>query len=116
LDHRLHQLSAERGPIANHIEGLERHITTMYEELVEEFDNKNKNEHEAVRQKKRIEMLSAELSKVRLECKRSEHLVNGFRRDVGNIANSMVTGKDLETSIRLLYKKVRNVCGGCLSA
>ena len=31
---------AERGPITKHIEGLEHHIRAMYEELVEEFDDK----------------------------------------------------------------------------
>lgn len=44
LDHRLQQLWSERGPITAHIEGLERHITTMYEELVEEFDLKKDKE------------------------------------------------------------------------
>ena len=40
LDHRLQQLSAERDPITSHIERLEQHIRTMYEEFVEEFDMK----------------------------------------------------------------------------
>lgn len=40
LDHRQQQLNAEKGPITEHIVGLENHIRTMYEELVEEFEAK----------------------------------------------------------------------------
>ena len=36
----MQQLSAEREPITSHIEGLENHISIMYEELVDEFDFK----------------------------------------------------------------------------
>ena len=33
LDHRVQRLVQERGPITRHVEGLEAHITAMYDEL-----------------------------------------------------------------------------------
>eukprot|EP01032_Pedospumella_encystans_P021980 gene21980-24919_t len=54
LDHRLQQLSSERGPITMHIEGLEKHIATMYEELVEEFSLKKANSEATALQEQKI--------------------------------------------------------------
>jgi hypothetical protein len=65
LDHRLQQLSAERGPITSHIENLERHISTIYEELVEEFDLK-KNTNKIIQQKDyKMSTLTQDLHKYR---------------------------------------------------
>eukprot|EP01036_Dinobryon_divergens_P027907 gene27907-36764_t len=92
LDHRLQQLSSERGPITSHIEGLERHISTMYEELVEEFNNKK--------------MLSeSDLSKTRQEVREREAVISQFKREIGNIVSSMMVGKELEECVRNMYKK-----------
>ena len=33
MDHRVNQLMDERGPITEHIAGLETHIDAMYDEL-----------------------------------------------------------------------------------
>ena len=65
LDHRLQQLSAERGPITAHIEGLEKHISTIYEELVEEFEQKTTTQHNISQKDTKIQILTQELQKVR---------------------------------------------------
>ena len=37
LDHRVQRLVQERGPITRHVEGLEAHITAMYDELEADY-------------------------------------------------------------------------------
>lgn len=61
----MQQLSAERGPITSHIEGLEKHISTIYEELVEEFEQKNSTQHNIAQKDTKIQILTSELQKVR---------------------------------------------------
>ena len=65
LDHRLQQLSSERGPITMHIEGLEKHISTMYEELVEEFTNKKSNAEATILKDQKIAWITQDLAKMR---------------------------------------------------
>ena len=105
LDHRLQQLFAERGPITTHIEDLENHISTMYEELVGEFDNKSivMNQNEV--KDKKIAFMSQELSKLRTDRREKELYIAAFKRELNNIVSSNTQGKDLEESIRLLYRK-----------
>ena len=67
LDYRLQQLSAERGPITSHIEGLERHISTMYEELVEEFEKKKGDKIEKEKNEQRNALVLADLNHERLK-------------------------------------------------
>lgn len=105
LDFRLQQLSAERGPITSHIEGLERHIATMYEELVEEFDLKKSAVNQAEQREQKVALLSAELKQSRSDCKRLEQYISCFKRELGNVAGNMVVGKGLEEAVRVLYKK-----------
>jgi hypothetical protein len=104
-DHRLQQLSSERGPITAHIEGLERHITTMYEELVEEFDQKKDKEAVMELKDQKIALLAQELSKVRRAGKFNEQFIVSFKRELGNVVNSMIVGKDLEECVKVLYKR-----------
>eukprot|EP00605_Chrysophyceae_sp_TOSAG23-4_P001800 GSChrysophyteH1.ASY1.ANO1.1990.1 assembled CDS len=105
LDHRLQQLSAERGPIASHIEGLERHISTMYEELVEEFENKKENEIQKEKTEQRNHLVMEDLKETKKALRKSERSMNAFKRELGNIVTAMVIGKELEESVRLLYRK-----------
>ena len=105
LDHRLQQLSAERGPIGAHIVGLERHISTMYEELVEEFDYKRETATTLEQRKKKIGILTSELKMVRNDNAKKEQHISNFKRELGNIITSNAVGKDLEESVRLLYRK-----------
>jgi len=105
LDHRLQQLSAERGPISSHIEGLERHISTMYEELVEEFENKKQGEIVKEKSEQRANLVVEDLNRAHVLLRKSDRYINAFKRELGNIVSAMVMGKELEESVRLLYRK-----------
>jgi len=105
LDHRLQQLSSERGPITMHIEGLEKHIATMYEELVEEFSTKKANSEASALQEQKIMWISQDLNKMRQSVREKEQYITAFKRELNNIMSSMVVGKELEESVKLLYKK-----------
>lgn len=102
---RLQQLSSERGPITAHIEGLEKHITTMYEELIDVFDVKKATDKVVEVKDKKIALLQNELRALGHISKQHETLIHSFRRDVGNIVNSNAGGKSVEESLRTLYKK-----------
>jgi predicted RNase H-like nuclease (RuvC/YqgF family) len=65
LDHRLQQLTAERGPITKHIEGLESHIKSMYEEMVTEFERKKSLDREVENRDMKIVTMSSELARLR---------------------------------------------------
>lgn len=105
LDHRLQQLSAERGPISSHIEGLERHISTMYEEFVEDYDYKQTTAMALDQSKLKIHLLTQEVGKLKEENNKKETFLANFKREVGNIISSNATGKDLEDAVRVLYRK-----------
>ena len=105
LDNRLQQLFAERGPITSHIEDLENHISSMYEELVGEFDNKNAVMNQNEVKEKRLQFMSAEINTLRRDRKEKELYITAFKRELNNIVSSNTQGKDLEESIRLLYRK-----------
>jgi hypothetical protein len=105
LDHRLQQLSSERGPITMHIEGLEKHISTMYEELVEEFSTKKANSEASALQEQKIVWISQDLYKMRQSVREKEQYITAFKRELNNIVSSMVVGKELEESVKSLYKK-----------
>mmetsp|Transcript_15032 Transcript_15032/g.16277 ORF Transcript_15032/g.16277 Transcript_15032/m.16277 type:complete len:1892 (-) Transcript_15032:105-5780(-) len=105
LDHRLQQLSAERGPITSHIEGLEKHIATMYEELVEEFSTKKMMSENSDIKDQKIQWISQDLSKTRQSVREKEQYIAAFKRELGNLVTSMVVGKELEESVRVLYRK-----------
>ncbi len=40
LDHRVENMSSERGPVIKHVANLEAHIDDMYAEMVSEFEEK----------------------------------------------------------------------------
>jgi len=110
LDHRLKQLSMERDPIRSHIEGLEAHIGAMYEELVDEFETKNQAADVITKKDRHIHELTAEVSRLKNVTSHQEILVEGFQRELGNIATSAIAGKELEEAVRAMYK--RFVLGG----
>lgn len=105
LDNRLQQLFAERGPITTHIEDLENHISTMYEELVGEFDNKNAVISQNDVKDKKLHHASKEISKLRADKQDKEVYIAAFKRELNNIVSANMQGKDLEESLRLLYRK-----------
>ena len=102
---RLQQLSAEREPITSHIEGLENHISIMYEELVHEFEFKKSATNVLEVKDQKISLLMSEVAKLKTELGSNDQYVISFKRELGNIASSMTVGKELEESVRMLYKK-----------
>jgi WD40 repeat protein len=117
LDHRLQQLSAERGPITNHIERLERHIRTMYEELVEEFDQKKVSNETMVSYENKLARITKELTNANYEISLKERYISSFQRDLENIIASVITGKELEDAVQQVHKKyIRNAKNLDLSA
>jgi hypothetical protein len=105
LASRLQQLSSERGPITAHIEGLEKHITAMYEELIDVFDEKKSTDKVVEAKEKKIALLQHELKTLTVTTKQYETLIHSFKRDVGNIVSSNAGGKTVEEAMRTLYKK-----------
>eukprot|EP01038_Epipyxis_sp_PR26KG_P006221 gene6221-8573_t len=105
LDHRLQQLSSERGPITSHIEGLEKHISTMYEELVEEFNMKKAMSESSVLKDQKIQWITQDLNKLRQGVRERDQLITQFKRELGNVVTSSVVGKELDEAIKILYKK-----------
>lgn len=56
LDHRINQLTKERGPITAHVNELEKHINEMYDELVREFQEKKAADREMSNKDLKIEV------------------------------------------------------------
>jgi transcription initiation factor TFIIIB Brf1 subunit/transcription initiation factor TFIIB len=77
----------------------------MYEELVEEFDLKKSAAVVTEVKEQKISLLTQELNKVRQSLSQKEQYVNAFKRELGNVVSSMAVGKELEESVKLLYKK-----------
>ena len=102
---RLQQLSAEREPITSHIIGLEGHIGVMYEELVEEFEYKKSATNILEIKDVKISNLTLEIQKLKLGMSANDQFITSFKRELGNIASSMIVGKELEETVRMLYKK-----------
>ena len=53
----------------------------------------------------KISIIAQELKKLRQEVADKDIYVTGFKRELGNIVSSMTNGKELEDSVRKLYKK-----------
>jgi len=104
LDHRLQQLSAERGPITQHIEGLEQHIRTMYEELVTEFEAKKDDTMRNEKKDLRMQSLSHEVTVLRHDNRQKDIYIATFRRELENVVGAFGQ-KELEAAIKQLYRK-----------
>jgi hypothetical protein len=77
----------------------------MYEELVEEFSNKKILSENTEIKDQKISWISQDLMKTRQSVREKELYIAGFKRELGNIVTSMVVGKELEESVRVLYRK-----------
>jgi hypothetical protein len=104
LYHRLQLLSAERGPITSHIDGLEKHIKKMYEELVKEQEEKKTCDVASEQDHIKIRVLNSEAAKLRTELKRNEEYIAAFKRELSNIV-SAGSSKELEEGAKSLYRK-----------
>lgn len=105
LDHRLQLLTAERGPITSHIEGLEKHVTAMYEELVGEFEGKKVIQAQSDQKDKRLAVINSEVTRLKGELKEREELISAFKRELGNIICANCAPKEFEEATKLLYRK-----------
>lgn len=77
----------------------------MYEELVHEFEFKKSATNVLEVKDQKISLLMSEVAKLKTELGSNDQYVISFKRELGNIASSMTVGKELEESVRMLYKK-----------
>jgi hypothetical protein len=105
LDHRLQLLTAERGPITSHIEGLERHVTAMYEELVGEFESKKISQVYSDKKDQKMAVMAQEAALLKTEIKDLGEYAAAFKRELSNIVSTIAGGKEFEEAIKLLYRK-----------
>ncbi|CAM9454212.1 unnamed protein product, partial [Discosporangium mesarthrocarpum] len=104
LDHRLQQLMEERGPITQHIEGLEAHIRAMYDELVSEF-NEKKDVARVLEQKELKSVgLGQEVASLRGLIRSKDRYIFGIRREIASMVR-ITLPKELEQAVKDAYKK-----------
>ena len=77
----------------------------MYEELVDEFEFKKTASNILEIKDAKITNLTIEINKLKSEMSAHDQYIASFKRELGNIASSMIIGKDLEEVVRSLYKK-----------
>ncbi|CAM9256888.1 unnamed protein product [Chrysoparadoxa australica] len=104
LDHRLQQLMEERGPITDHIEGLEVHIRAMYDELVKEFTEKKEVARVLEQKEQKNQSLSIEVNSLRALVRSKEQYIFGFKRDLSSMVHIGLP-KELEQAVKNLYKR-----------
>ena len=76
LDHRVQQLMEERGPITHHIQGLEGHIDSMYDELENEYGLKKQADQTLDAKEMKIHTLAQELSVLRSSLREKESYID----------------------------------------
>ena len=82
LDHRISQLTKEKGPIAEHIDKLEAHIRNMYEELVNEFAAKKSTDRILNNKELKIEAQHNEVTKLRVSVREKERKIFSICHDI----------------------------------
>ena len=91
--------------ITSHIEGLEKHVTAMYEELVGEFEGKKVIQAQSDQKDKRLAVINSEITRLKGELKEREELISAFKRELGNIICANCAPKEFEEATKLLYRK-----------
>ena len=71
LDHRIGQLTHERGPVFDHVDKLEAHIRELNEELVREFAEKKESDHDAALKEAKLEGALSDIQKLRCVARRA---------------------------------------------
>ena len=104
LDHRLQQLMKERGPIAKHIEGLEKHVRAMYDELVTEFSKKREMDRVQEQKQLKISTQDKEIVGIRNQLRDSERELHSIKRELTSMVGVTVP-KELETIVKDAYRK-----------
>jgi WD40 repeat protein len=103
LDHRVQQLVEERGPISKHINGLEGHIDSMYEELEREYSLKKLTDQQLDAKAMKINTLASELGVLRGALREKEAYINAFKRDLCGLVSLGSSPKDVEDGVRDAY-------------
>ena len=104
LDHRLKQLMEERGPVTQHIEKLENHIRSMYDDLVDEFNKKKETAKVLEGKETKEKLLGNEVSLLRAQIKNKESLLDHMEHDIGT-AVGLTNPKESVEAIKSLYRK-----------
>jgi WD40 repeat protein len=104
LDHRLQQLTEEKGPITQHIEQLEKHIRDMYDELVGEYHNKKQIDSLLEQKDLKIGTLTKELVMLRAYGRERDRTIASFNRELTSIVG-LTTPKDIEDAVKDLYRQ-----------
>ena len=104
LDHRVQQLMEERGPITQHVEGLEAHISAMYDELEAEYYEKKRQGQQLDSKEMKIHTLSQEAGALRGLLREREAYIASFKRELSTLVG-FTTPKDLEDAIKDAYHK-----------
>eukprot|EP00520_Triparma_pacifica_P017342 CAMPEP_0118652876 /NCGR_PEP_ID=MMETSP0785-20121206/11546_1 /TAXON_ID=91992 /ORGANISM="Bolidomonas pacifica, Strain CCMP 1866" /LENGTH=1434 /DNA_ID=CAMNT_0006545411 /DNA_START=134 /DNA_END=4435 /DNA_ORIENTATION=+ len=104
LDHRLQQLMKERGPISKHIEGLEKHVRSMYDELVVEFQKKKDNSRVLEQKELKIKTLTKEVTASRNTSRALERELTAIKREITAMVGTTQT-KELDSIVKDAYRK-----------
>ena len=104
LDHRVQQLMEERGPITRHIQGLEGHIDSMYDELEKEYGLKKQTDQTIDSKEMKIHTLAQELTGLRSSLREKESYIASFKRDLSSLVG-LIVPKDIEDAVKEAYQK-----------
>jgi WD40 repeat protein len=104
LDHRLQQLAEEKGPLTQHIAGLEEHIRKMYDELVAEYQGKKSTASVIEQKDLKMGTLQRELNSLRAQFRERERTIAAFGRDLTAVVGLTVP-KELEDATKDLYRQ-----------
>jgi hypothetical protein len=104
LDHRLQQLMKERGPISKHIEGLEKHVRSMYDELVVEFQKKKDSSRVLEQKELKIKTLTKEVTTSRNTARGLERELTAIKREITAMVGTTQV-KELDSIVKDAYRK-----------
>jgi len=104
LDHRLQQLMKERGPISKHIEGLEKHVRSMYDELVVEFQKKKDSSRMLEQKELKIKTLTKEITSSRNTSRGLERELTAIKREITAMVGTTQV-KELDSIVKDAYRK-----------
>ena len=93
-------LSKEKGPVAEHIDALEKHIRDMYEELVKEFHENKLNTRALDDSQMKMKGLQTDIRGLTTSVRTKEREIKAFQHQLTTIIN-YVDPKDYEDSIRI---------------
>ena len=103
LNHRIQMLSKEKGPIAEHIGALEKHIREMYRELVVEFNIKKDTTMRLDDALMKVKGQSGEIRGYINKIRKAENEIAAMQSGLHNLVK-YTDPKDYEAATRDLYK------------